>query len=391
MNKEMKNPYQTWMIEGGVIYPIPGSTMLYNTPGGGVFQMLFNSQMGKIGLQKISDEFTFDFKMYDVGCGDMLEHIQDFWNNEQTRKTQKNLGVIFNGIKGTGKTIAAKLLCNQIGLPVIIVSYPIAGMLEFIQNLDFECVVLIDEAEKTFKNNNDEVLLKLIDGVYNRKRKLYILTTNKLYIDDNLIGRPGRIRYIKEFGNLSIEVVNAYLDDNLQKPECREDIRRLVDSLDISTIDILKSIVEEANVFGHVDTETTLNLPQRLYEIDCLAFTDITPEQEKEIRAYVASRKTKNIHVWLEEAAPARHATSTFNGGMTYSNILYLQDVAIFDECDLETRDERLRRGSWTDEGIVIKSLDRDGFVVVEHTLTHERTLFLVRRLPETSSLYKIR
>ncbi len=62
-------------------------------------------------------------------------------------------------------------------------------MLEFIQSLCFEAIILIDEAEKTFDEEED-VLLKMIDGVYNSKRKLYILTTNELNIDENLLGRP---------------------------------------------------------------------------------------------------------------------------------------------------------------------------------------------------------
>ena len=94
------------------------------------------------------------------------------------------------------------------GLPVIVISKPMDGMLEFIQSLCFESVILIDEAEKTFYDDR-EVLLKMIDGVYNSKRKLYILTTNKLTVDENLLGRPGRIRYIKEFNNLSTRVSSS--------------------------------------------------------------------------------------------------------------------------------------------------------------------------------------
>ena len=55
-----------------------------------------------------------------------------------------------------------------------------------------------------------------MDGVYNSKhRKIFLLTTNQLYINDNLIGRPSRIRYKKTFGNLSAETIKSYLGDNL--------------------------------------------------------------------------------------------------------------------------------------------------------------------------------
>lgn len=44
-----------------------------------------------------------------------------------------------------------------------------------------------------------------------------------------------------------MKVVNEYLDDALEVPEARQD---LLDSLTISTIDILKTIVNEVNIHG---------------------------------------------------------------------------------------------------------------------------------------------
>ena len=63
---------------------------------------------------------------------------------------------------------------------------------------------------------HDKILLSLIDGVYNNSRKLYILTTNRLTVNENLIGRPGRIRYIQEFRNLPVEAIKEYCADNLR-------------------------------------------------------------------------------------------------------------------------------------------------------------------------------
>ena len=111
--------------------------------------------------------------------------------------------------------------------------------------------MLIDEAEKTFREDSD-VLLKMIDGVYNETRKLYILTTNKLCIDENLLGRPGRIRYIKQFGNLTAKAVADYIKDNLFDQNKADQIMNVVDGLEISTIDILKSIVDEVNIHGEI-------------------------------------------------------------------------------------------------------------------------------------------
>lgn len=69
-------------------------------------------------------------------------------------------------------------------------------------------------------------------------------------IIQEMVGRPSRIRYVKEFGNLDLKVVNEYLDDALQVPEARQDLLDFIDSLTISTIDILKTIVNEVNIHG---------------------------------------------------------------------------------------------------------------------------------------------
>ena len=234
---------QKWINNGGVYFPIPGYSTIYSSPGTGVFQIVVDPDTRRLGLGKISDTFEFNFKIYDLGCEDIFQRVITTWFSDSFIRDGKNLGVIFNGLKGTGKTIAAKLLSNRLGLPVIVVSKPISGLLEFIQSLCFECIVLIDEAEKTF-DDESETLLKMIDGVYNNSRKLYLLTTNELTVDENLLGRPGRIRYIKQFSNLTIKAVNDYIEDNLIDKSLRAQVVRILDKLSISTIDRLKSLVE---------------------------------------------------------------------------------------------------------------------------------------------------
>jgi SpoVK/Ycf46/Vps4 family AAA+-type ATPase len=120
------------------------------------------------------------------------------------------------------------------------------------QSLCFECVVLIDEAENTFREDG-EMLLRMIDGVYNETRKLYILTTNQLSIDPNLIDRPSRIMYIQKFGNLTEKAVADYVKDNLKDQSKTPLVMNTVDLLDFSTIDILKAIVRYVNIFGEID------------------------------------------------------------------------------------------------------------------------------------------
>lgn len=160
---------QQWINEEGTFYPVSGDTRLLPCPGDGVFVVSesSNPMMTRIGLRRIADRFEFDFKIYELGTEPMIRLIKKTWESTPFIEGGKNLGVIFNGIKGTGKTLSAKLLCNAINLPVVIV-------------------------QNDFKGEDDDILLRLIDGVYNAKRRLYVLTTNQLTLNENLLGRPGR-------------------------------------------------------------------------------------------------------------------------------------------------------------------------------------------------------
>lgn len=297
---------QKWINDGGILYPIPGYASLLTSPGNGIFRIYEQPQTKRLGLEKIDDTFRFDFKIYDIDCEDIMSKIIKTWTSDLFRESNKNLGVIFNGIKGTGKTIAAKLLCNRIGLPVIVISKPVDGMLEFIQSLHFESIILIDEAEKTFREEQ-EVLLKMIDGVYNDMRKLYILTTNKLSIDENLLGRPGRIRYIKEFSNLSARAVNDVIDDNLNDISLKDDVLKVVDSLEISTIDILKAIIDECNIMGSVPSDSTLNIPKAKYKIQIISFDNLELKFHRELQDYIINHLAADESVinWLQKVIGA--------------------------------------------------------------------------------------
>jgi hypothetical protein len=104
--------------------------------------------------------------------------------------------------------------------------------------------------EKNF-SDKDSSILQIMDGVYTSKyRRVFILTTNQTNINENLISRPSRLRYIKEFGNLTRDVVNEILMDILNDKSCTDELLDYIDTLKISTIDIVKAIVSEVNIFG---------------------------------------------------------------------------------------------------------------------------------------------
>lgn len=378
---------QKWVKENGVFYPIPGDTTLHITPGNGVFQIYEEKSMGgsRLGLRKMADAFTFNFKIYDLGVEDTMQKVETTWNSDVFVRGNKNLGIIFNGLKGTGKTIASKILSNRMNMPIVVVNAAYDGLLSFIQSLCFECVVLIDEAEKTFHERGD-VLLKMIDGVYNESRKLYILTTNRLSIDENLLGRPGRIRYIKQFGNLTAKAVADYIKDNLLDL-CKTDmILDIVDVLEISTIDILKSIVDEVNIHGEINENSLLNIPKANYKIDVIRFDDVPKSQFDELKSFIKGNLApgESIGQWLNKA-------STDSNGERKNNRELIDEKFNADSYSMQiaSRYPMLMKEQDTRIGLIIEQPDFDGFFTVKNSWNDLEELCCIVSYHEAPSLYR--
>jgi broad-specificity NMP kinase len=234
-----------WMTDGKHYRQSGGGRIEDNLPLG-IYQVNFDPMSGW-SLERTGDSFVFDYKLYGVHTG-IVDRILTAYP-----KLKGNMGILFNGLKGTGKTVTAKVLANKLQLPVIIAKSfgrDNIALIEYLSSINCDCILFFDEFEKQF-NEEDFSILQIMDGVYTSEyRRVFLLTTNNTQINENLLSRPSRIRYMKQFGNLELEVVKEYLRDNLHDQSCTEELIAFLDTLIISTIDILKSIVEEINIFG---------------------------------------------------------------------------------------------------------------------------------------------
>lgn len=239
---------KAFMIQGSAVSQVDPNFKVEGKIPVGVYDINI-SRMG-VFLTKVSDKFVFPYKIYGLQT-DFINHVIKTYKN-----TIGNLGVLLNGTKGTGKTVSAKILANALELPVILLKDmgdDTSAAIDYVSTLPCDCVVFMDEFEKNF-GEGAQAILQMMDGVYNSKyRKVFLLTTNELTINKNLLGRPSRIRYVREFGNLDKATVEEYLDENLLVISAKEEIIDFIDTLSISTIDILKSIVTEVNIHGIVD------------------------------------------------------------------------------------------------------------------------------------------
>lgn len=237
---------QIWLQDGNVFSQ--GSATTVSHPEGlpkGIYEVKVS--MTGFYLSKIAESFTFDYKLYGLNQK-FIDYVLKTYEN-----TTGNLGVLLDGIKGTGKTVTAKELCNHLQLPVILVQSMGDSNDKLIKYLsttiNFDCIFFFDEYEKEFKNSSD--VLSFMDGTYNSiYRKIFLLTTNELNVDPNLLSRPSRIRYKKSFSNLSEEVTREILNDILKDKTAIEKVIELTHSMNIITIDLIKAIATEINIHG---------------------------------------------------------------------------------------------------------------------------------------------
>ena len=235
----------SWIQNGSNYKRVEGNVSNVDTVPKGIYNV--GLSMTGWYLERTADEFVFNYKVYGLQSK-FMQHVLTAFKN-----TKGNFGILLNGTKGTGKSVTAKVLANKFNLPIIVVKSfgeNNTQLIEFLASFNFDCVFFFDEFEKNF-SDKDSSILQIMDGVYTSEyRRIFLLTTNETNINDNLISRPSRLRYIHEFSNLEPEITREYLNDTLNDKSHIEDIIDFVDTLQISTIDILKSIVEEINIFG---------------------------------------------------------------------------------------------------------------------------------------------
>jgi len=229
-----------WVLKGGDYHLSEKQKNTQKKLEPGVYELQPN--MFGFHLTPLSEKFEFPYKIYGLET-DIIKRVLKYYFKTDTG----NLGVLLNGVKGTGKTVTSKILCNSLNLPIIVVPNYFENANSFINAIPQDIVVFVDEYEKIYKESNE--LLTIMDGVLNAPyRRVFLMTTNNLYIENNLIDRPSRVRYLKTFSNLSPDIVEEIIDDLLINKEFKDDCIIYASTLEIITVDIIKSIINEVNI-----------------------------------------------------------------------------------------------------------------------------------------------
>jgi hypothetical protein len=193
-------------------------------------------------LSRVQDNFVFPYKVYGIET-DFINRVCKSWHN-----TTGNFGVLLNGLKGTGKTVTAEIIANELNLPVIIVSFHSEKLVSFLNDIQQDVIVFVDEFEKIY-DGYENTLLTIMDGALKTKHRIFfLLTTNDLIVDRNLLQRPSRVRYVKSFSDLTLPVIMEIVNDKLEHKHLYDAVVNFISQLPIITMDLVKSVIEEVNI-----------------------------------------------------------------------------------------------------------------------------------------------
>lgn len=196
---------------------------------------------------------------------------------EVYEKSDKSLGVLFSGGKGLGKSLTTRLIIEKLMIshPIIIINKYIDGMFDFLEPIK-NVIYLFDEFEKTMRGNANEQnnntnsttkqdqILTFLDGTASGTHNLFLLTVNdKCELNDNLLSRPGRIRYHYRFESCDADTIRSYCKDNLKKPELESEVVNTLTATRYVSLDIVRALVDELN-----DYDVTVNEAMSYLNID---------------------------------------------------------------------------------------------------------------------------
>lgn len=261
-----------------------------------------NDMTGALYLEQI-DNFEIKGKIY----GDTVKRANRILFAFEDRPS--TTGVMLTGEKGSGKTLLAKMLSVKgydKGYPTIVINQPWCGdsFNAFIQSIEQPVIVVFDEFEKVYNEEDQEAMLTLLDGVYPTK-KLFVLTCNdKWRVNSHMRNRPGRIFYSLEYKGLDAEFIREYCEDNLKDKEHIDKIVGIAGTFDQFNFDMLKALVEEMNRFGETPQEAMEMLNTKpeysnesRYKIKLIMDGEEMPETNFEDKEWSGNPLNKRVHI----------------------------------------------------------------------------------------------
>lgn len=236
-----------------------GDKVVFKPTTDGLDYELESGKVYTVDVDKWSDEITFkiapDFsmpkKIYETAEDSrFINKVLNYYNKSEEGTT----GVMLSGLKGSGKTITAKNIALQSGLPIILIDKgfrPSLLIKLFNRLTDVDACFMFDEIDKLGEDYDDDYLLKILDGANTSGKKLVLCTCNDPDdVSEYLKDRCSRIRYWREFDELSASMIQTILEDRLDdKKEVKTLTDFIIENFAVISFDNIASFVDEVNEY----------------------------------------------------------------------------------------------------------------------------------------------
>ena len=236
-----------------------GDKVVFKPTTDGLDYELESGKVYTVDVDKWSDEITFkiapDFsmpkKIYETTEDSrFINKVLNYYNKSEEGTT----GVMLSGLKGSGKTITAKNIALQSGLPIILIDKgfrPSLLIKLFNRLTDVDACFMFDEIDKLGEDYDDDYLLKILDGANTSGKKLVLCTCNDPDdVSEYLKDRCSRIRYWREFDELSASMIQTILEDRLDdKKEVKALTDFIIENFAVISFDNIASFVDEVNKY----------------------------------------------------------------------------------------------------------------------------------------------
>lgn len=241
------------VIQNNDVFSFGSLTGTYEKLPLGTYRLKQDKKTDEYYLVKV-DDFTIPSKIY----GNQV-HEERILNT--FKHSERNLGCLFVGPRGSGKTISCKSICLKSQMPVIIIDagFDDLELISFMANPELgPCVIFIDEFDKLYLDDrqvDETIMLQILDGAANYHH-LFLLTANSITgLSSALINRPSRIFYRKIYSTVPQDVLNEILDNELKNIKWKNEMLEVLNKFITLTYDVVMSLIKEVNLYDESPLE----------------------------------------------------------------------------------------------------------------------------------------
>lgn len=247
--KEADNHTQ-WAIGGNGRFMPVGATV-EKLPAG-IYEPFAQPGMWGLELLKISSDGIY--LLPDMATETVLAEVTKFWNSEKKYREHNLLykrGIILCGPPGGGKTVAVKLLMNQLvskdGVVIIAHNINLTIMcLKAIRRIEPKrnLIVVLEDIDEIISFNGESQVLSMLDGEQNVDNILHLATTNYAEkLGARIVNRPSRFDRRVNVPMPEEAARRVYLDKATKGELARDTLETWTEDTDGLSIAHLKELV----------------------------------------------------------------------------------------------------------------------------------------------------